>query len=95
MRSLKFQGPSKPAASIRKDDRAELIALIKENYNATREYQKQMLENQREFLQFYKRNETIKAEKYTVIKERLDSLLIAVGSLQTAVEGLGPHYIDE
>ena len=65
------------------------------NYNATKEDQKYMLENQREFLQFYKRNEAIIAEKYTVIKKRLDSLLTAVGSLQTAVEGLGTQYVDE
>ena len=54
-----------------------------------------MLENQREFLQFHKCNEAIEAEKYKVIKKRLDSLLTAVGSLQTAVEGLGSIYIDE
>ena len=56
------------------------------NYNATKEDQKRrMLENQRESLQLYKCNEAIKAEKYTVMKKRLDSLLTAVGSLQAAV----------
>ena len=54
-----------------------------------------MPENQREFLQFYKCNETIEAEEYKVIKKRLDSLLTIVGSLQTAVEGLVTKYIDE
>ena len=54
-----------------------------------------MLENQREFLQFYKRNEAIEAAKYTVIKNRLHSLLTAVGSLQSAVEVLRIQYIDE
>ena len=76
-------------------DRKIAMFQIKNTYNDTKEDQEQMLENQREFLQFYKCNEAIEAEKYKVIKKRLDSLLTAVGSLQTAVEGLGTKYIDE